>query len=208
VWAVGLRVVRRRGGSWAAETTPPITYLASVWGSGAQDVWAVGAKGQILHYDGISWSASTSGTGTALSGVGGSSSKDVWAVGGAILHWAGSGWSPAGSGITDLPNRVWARTANDAWAVSSASTGAVLHWDGAAWSVSTKANKSLNAVWGNAEAVWVGGKSTDGVNVLLQRRSTKWDNSLLGASSDIVALWGFGSDVWASDRSGVLFVHH
>lgn len=30
-------------------------HLTSVWGSGATDVWAVGAHGTILHYDGVAW---------------------------------------------------------------------------------------------------------------------------------------------------------
>ncbi|MDF2694192.1 MAG: hypothetical protein K0S65_2575, partial [Labilithrix sp.] len=29
--------------------------LTSVWGSSASDVWAVGAHGTILHYDGVAW---------------------------------------------------------------------------------------------------------------------------------------------------------
>jgi len=54
------------------------TNLAAVWGSSPSDVFAVGANGVILHYDGQSWSSMTSGITKRLSGVWGSSSSDVF----------------------------------------------------------------------------------------------------------------------------------
>ncbi|HTK42658.1 MAG TPA: Ig-like domain-containing protein, partial [Gemmatimonadales bacterium] len=66
--------------SWNAEI-PPAFPLASVWGTSATDVYAVGAGGTILHYDGHSWSAMTSGTGASFSGVWGTSAGDIYAVG-------------------------------------------------------------------------------------------------------------------------------
>jgi hypothetical protein len=62
--------------------------LRSVWGSGEDDVFAVG--GTILHYDGVTWSA-MSNPSVQLYGVWGSSGSDVFAVGGygIILHYSG-----------------------------------------------------------------------------------------------------------------------
>ena len=62
--------------------------LISVWGTASTDVWAVGASGTILHWDGSAWSGFPSGTTNVLYGVWGSASTDVWAVGqaGTILH--------------------------------------------------------------------------------------------------------------------------
>ena len=54
-----------------------------MWGSGPNDVFAVGANGTILHStnDGASWHAQTSGTTQTLYGVWGSGPNDVFAVG-------------------------------------------------------------------------------------------------------------------------------
>jgi hypothetical protein len=81
------------------EPPAPVTKqsLMSIWGSGSSDVWAVGASGTIVHYDGKTWSVSPSGTTKRLSSVAGSAPNDVWAVGeaGTILRFDGKSWSPA-----------------------------------------------------------------------------------------------------------------
>src|SRR5215510_5695776 len=85
--------------------------LFGVWGSGANDVWAVGGPGTILHWDGFDWMSVSSGTTSFLSGVWGSGASDVWAVGGyptsTILHWDGSAWTSVPSGTEQYLNGVW-----------------------------------------------------------------------------------------------------
>lgn len=68
--------------------------LFGLWGSGADDIWAVGDGGTILHYDGMVWSAVSSGTTESLYGVWGNGRYDLWAVGdsGTILHFDGTSW--------------------------------------------------------------------------------------------------------------------
>jgi len=63
--------------------------LNDVWGSSANDIFAVGSGGTILHYNGSNWSAMTSGTIQGLNAVWGSSANDIFAVGsgGTILHY-------------------------------------------------------------------------------------------------------------------------
>src|SRR2546422_11724983 len=74
---------------------PQGNHLRSAWGSASNDVWAVGDRGTILHWDGGEWSASASGTENYLYSVWGSASNDVWVVDerGTILHWDSTGWS-------------------------------------------------------------------------------------------------------------------
>jgi hypothetical protein len=74
-------------GAWEA--------LFGVWGSGPNDVWAVGSKGTIVHWDGSTWSPSPSGTTEQLFDVWGSGPNDVWVIGrnGTLLHWDGAVWS-------------------------------------------------------------------------------------------------------------------
>jgi hypothetical protein len=74
----------------ALKTADP---LGSVWGSGPNDVFAVGYEGTILHYDGQSWQSVVLKTGF-LEGVWRSGPNDVFAVGidGTLLHYDGISW--------------------------------------------------------------------------------------------------------------------
>ena len=55
--------------------------LYGVWGSSANDVFAVGAAGIVLHYTGSAWNTMECGTTADLRGVWGTTGSDVLAVG-------------------------------------------------------------------------------------------------------------------------------
>jgi hypothetical protein len=62
--------------------SPTTADLRAVWGSGPEDVFAVGLDGTILHYDGSAWSAmdtpfSSSQSPPSLYAVWGSGPNDV-----------------------------------------------------------------------------------------------------------------------------------
>ena len=61
--------------------------IFQLWGSSANDIWAVGQSGTALHFDGSAWSPKKTGANEGLTGVWGTGSQ-VWVVGqrGAILH--------------------------------------------------------------------------------------------------------------------------
>lgn len=89
--------------------TPDIN-LVDVWGSAADDVYAVGMDGTILHNDGSGWTAMESGTEANLEGVwgyvlhddtGAVTRTDVFAVGwseasgeAVVLRYDGTAWTP------------------------------------------------------------------------------------------------------------------
>src|SRR3989454_8153249 len=127
--------------------------LISVWGSASTDVWAVGASGTILHWDGSAWSGFPSGTTNFLYGVWGSASTDVWAVGGGgtILHWDGSAWSPVSSGTTLWLTSVWGSASNDVWAVGDG--GAILHRQSGATATTTTITDDADSFTGTAGTV-------------------------------------------------------
>ena len=85
------------GNAWSSVTNPMSgtqnSDLSSVWGSGLNDVWAVGNPGgTIVHWNGSAWSSVTSTMNGTQMGVWGSGPNDVWAVGvgvngGTILHY-------------------------------------------------------------------------------------------------------------------------
>jgi len=137
--------------------------LYGVWGSSGTDVFAVGASGVILHYNGVTWSPMTSGATQWLHGVWGSSGTDVFAVGsgGIILHYNGSTWSSMSSGMT-LPyrdlNGVWGSSGSDVFAVGYESDdypgivyNNIWHYDGSAWSAMESGIEAvLYGVWGSS----------------------------------------------------------
>ena len=64
-------------------------YLADVWGTADDNVYAVGEGGAIVHFDGTAWSKLTSPIVTTLNAVAGTSTN-VFAVGdaGTILRYS------------------------------------------------------------------------------------------------------------------------
>jgi hypothetical protein len=129
--------------------------LLGIWGAAANDIWAVGEGGTILHYDGSAWSRVTSPTTEQLNAVFGSSANDVWAVGnsGSILRRQSGSWDIVTSFPGKILDDVWALDANHAWAVGSG----IFAWDGSTWQqVSTVT--SFRGVFGfNANDVWAVG---------------------------------------------------
>ena len=113
-----------------AATSGTTNWLNGVWGSSPSDVFAVGERGTILHYDGSAWSAMASGTSNRLNGVWGSSSSDVFAVGepGTILHYDGSAWSAMTSGATRSLRGVWGSSSSDVFVAGG--YGTILYYNG------------------------------------------------------------------------------
>jgi hypothetical protein len=152
VWAVGgegkaTTITHWNGRAWSVASTG-LTYvppppgaghmgetsmqLLGVWGSGPNDVWAVGTDR--MHWDGQKWSQHWEGPGSGndrVGGVWGSGPNDVWVVagrwgddGGWILHWNGGTWSEQSSGSKPLSG-IWGSSPGDVWAVGAA--GTILH---------------------------------------------------------------------------------
>ena len=94
-WAVGdggnIWYTSNGGTTWSAQTSPTTNDLYDVSATALNNVWAVGASGTILHYDGTSWavhSQSGSVTTNNLKGVSAYNASNAWAVGdnGTIIY--------------------------------------------------------------------------------------------------------------------------
>jgi hypothetical protein len=81
--------------------TPTTDRLRSIWGTGPDNLIAVGANGTTIRYDGRRWYPIFTGTTKELRAVLGNSPTEWYAVGadGAFLRFDGGGW-------TDLPVAV------------------------------------------------------------------------------------------------------
>ena len=99
VWATGSAdatgqnaiTVHWDGTAWSTVTVPAFVgpgIMQGMWAAGANAVWMVGARGQIVQFDGAQWLAQPTPTTSDLVGAWGFSPTDVWVVGtgGAILH--------------------------------------------------------------------------------------------------------------------------
>jgi len=104
---------------------------------GADDGWAVGYKGTIIHWDGTEWSNVTSPTTANLYSLHMVSADDGWAVGypvgyyGTIIHWDGTEWSNVTSPTTLPLESLHMVSADDGWAVGW--FGTIIRWTGAEW---------------------------------------------------------------------------
>ena len=92
VWTVGAEgVFHYDGAKWSGGRAAGIASPLAIWASGANDVWAAGSGGALVHFEGNSSSLSAaSGTGEDLLSVSGSAPNDVWAVGtkGTVLRYS------------------------------------------------------------------------------------------------------------------------
>jgi hypothetical protein len=101
--------------------------IYGVWAAAANDAWACGNAGTMLHWDGTAWSKVPSATAQRLASIYGVSSTDIWAAGNAIVHWDGHEWTQIPSTSTLAITAVATTGANDAW---FADQDVLLHWDG------------------------------------------------------------------------------
>jgi hypothetical protein len=186
--------------TWCVEASPSSNRLLAVWAASADDVFAVGEAGTILHRANNTWTAMASPMATKLRGLWGTSASDVWAggVGGVVLHWDGTAWSSVtGAGTTDIWS-IWASGPSDVWFVGTG--GVVLRWNGAALSAGTVGGNALQSVSGTGPTdVWVTGDSANARHLT----SAGWNTLTPGVgTSSLQAVLAVGpSDVWVSDAT-------
>jgi hypothetical protein len=94
---------------WVAMPVPAKSALRAIHGTSTSDVWAVGADGVVLHFDGTDWKSMNLGMPTNLTGVWASSPTDVWLVGegGAVFRYDGRSFNKLSVlGVTDTLEHV------------------------------------------------------------------------------------------------------
>ncbi len=169
--------------------------LYGVWSFGPNDVYAVGTRGTLMHYDGSTWSVVQTVTPNGLNDVWGSASNDVFAVGaaGTIVHYDGTSWSTMTSGTTETLYSVWGSGPTDVFAVGNA--GKILHYNGSVWSTMTSGTtKNLCDVCGTGPAdVWTVGY--DGA--VRHYNGSSWSSLTTGiaySTADFVDVWCVGTN--------------
>jgi len=147
------------GWCWALRTPQGLT-LNDVWGTGPNNVFAVGVGGVVLRFDGAFWSAQASSTTADLYALWGSAPDDIWAVGDqTILHFNGTAWLNFARAPVGVMRAVWGSAPNAVWAVGNEG---LTKWNGVEWSamepivIGDRTYRTLRDVWGTgADDVWI-----------------------------------------------------
>lgn len=121
--------------------------LISVWGTAADDVWAVGGDAGegplVMHYDGDGWTRLDTGAAGDLWWVFGFAGGPIYmgGTGGLILRYQDGAFTPMTTPTTDTVFGIWGSSPADVWAVGGALGGAsgAFAWklEGDAWVAAT-----------------------------------------------------------------------
>ena len=185
-----------------------------MWGSGSNDVYAVGQNGTIVHTSnqGASWESLQSGTQATLGGVWGTSAGNVYVAGytvtlnpttisGLVLHSIDGGgtWTPAVLTADDcLLTAIWGSAPNDLYAVGGSY---IFHGDGTgAWTneYTAAGGASLASVWGSSGSdIYVVG--SNGAELLVHGTGGgNWSTVAVppgvpGGNGGLSGVWGLGA---------------
>jgi hypothetical protein len=133
--------------------------LHAVWGSAADDVYAVGDLSTLLHYDGNRWTAVAIDINADFLNVWGSGKNDVYVTGvlrdargeksalPIILHFDGRGWSKV-----DVTESYCYLSANNNFFVGTSQNnvfiigncGQIWHFDGSIWNAASPEQTAFN----------------------------------------------------------------
>lgn len=105
-------------------TLSPYATLTAVWGSGKNDVWAVGSNGTVVHWDGAAWTSIPLQVTNTFNTVWGSGPNDVWIASATDSVFRAKGFSGATTKFeregTPLPSdghvpvrRIWGTSPDD-----------------------------------------------------------------------------------------------
>lgn len=195
--------------------------LGGVFSVAPDDVWAVGAGGTVLHYDGC-WHVEPSPTSAGLRAVWAAPGGVVFAVGEArtIVRRSASGtWSsmtaPVTAPVFEDMRGVWGAAPDEVWATVGTQ---ILLWNGTDWQVTfDRMAGDLGAVWGRSrDDVYVvgSGNEPDGdyASVILHWNGYEWrEGYACNPEGTRYASGGFSTraiDVWGTAEGSVWATGH
>ncbi len=119
--------------------TLPTEGLSAIWGMDADDMWAVGGEGTIVHFDGERLHLVASPTTQTLYAIDGCSATDIYAAGsGVVVHWNGHVWSDITPDVPVWVRSLVCRSSTEVFVASqvnpdSMTINQILRYDGARW---------------------------------------------------------------------------
>ncbi len=180
--------------SFEPMTVNTTEHLEAVWGSSPVDVYASGANGTVLHFDGTSWTQINVNQSGSLSALWGTGPSDIYTAGssGMMSHYDGTTWTPVSSGSSGAIMSIWGSSPSNiysvgyGWTITKLSNG---NWGEVSTGLAppgTEANQFFGIFGFGADdiyAVAVGGQVVhfDGV---------AWSNVGIGTSTNLMDIWG------------------
>jgi hypothetical protein len=189
--------------SWRVESSGVTSKLNDVFVLDANNSWAVGDGGLILHKTNNIWTSFASGVTSDLTDVFFVDAEHGWATGesGTILAFDGTAWTPMTSGVTVTLNGLFFTSATNGYAVGN--TGKALHFDGTSWTaVTTGITVDIYAVHGlDSQHIWVVGKSGN----YSFFNGTTWANATM-STRDLLGVWAVSTtQVVAAAKAGRIY---
>src|SRR5258706_5608994 len=206
------------GRSWSTVRVPTNADLSDLWGTGPNDVWAVGQSGDggswvVLRWDGRLWSElARLDAGRSISGIWGSGPDDVRVYGDAkMFHFDGHTWASEDLGTIGNAVRLGGSGPRDVWAVGNdigPAYASIAHFDGTSWDTSSSIpTAQLLGVWvRDPNDAWIVGQE----GRILRWDGHAWSDAATGPTVGdpetrpaLVGVWGSGPrDVWAVGTNG------
>jgi hypothetical protein len=190
--------LRSPDGVWDAEESGMTGDLHAVWAAGADDVWAVGPNGRMVHKGPLGWNIQPQFTDVDLHGIWGTGPADIWAVGdvGTILHFDGVTWSPE-----SLSEEIdWSiRAIAGEWAVGD---GGILRYVDGVWTVQSVLHS------GGLRAVHVHGDEAVAVGLagkVLTYADGAWTAELpVNTGETLHGVWSDGGGTFVVGENGLV----
>lgn len=194
-------------GTVCAEQVKPTTQtLFGMFAISPTDIWAVGAAGTTIHYDGTGWQSvpvPAPNNSMYLNAVWGSGPNDVWAVGevGLILHYNGTSWAVSPSSAMYDLNGIWGFSPTNI--VTCGSQAYCYRWNGSAWGdLSPAGTTKFYGIWGSSPTdIWAGGAGGT-----IYHYTGSWSTQAApGTTADLTSVWGrSASEIYMGGTSGTI----
>lgn len=184
--------------------------VLSAWGSGPDDVYAVGGglgNGEpavVVRFDGSGWSEIDTGSADSFWWTFGLGAGDVYFVGevGAIYRKQGTQVTRMDTPTTETLYGIWGAASDDLWAVggdalAAVPTAVILHFDGSAWTDQTPAlpfGGALFKIWGSAaNDIYACGQG----GTILHYDGSAWSAEESGTTASLFTVHGGAGLVYA-----------
>lgn len=121
VGEAGVILQRNPETGWAEVESGTEADLNAISGTALNDLWAVGADGTVVHFDGVAWAPVPTNKTEALWGVFAPATDAVFVVGnnGTALLYNGTAWEELPTGVTNNLYAIHGASEADVWAVGN-----------------------------------------------------------------------------------------